>query len=328
MEVQVIPELALKPGSSEYFFAGIEQLHSLLKGLNLKSCYANTIDCFWGVRLGDLLNVPVTWIIHESTPLAEAHLRLACPQRLQFYESFSRASRFVFVSNGSQKVFQSLAPLEKSSVIPNGVDLKKFDNSIVSQVADRKRLQLGIEAKDFVVLMVGRLCYRKGQDTLLNALALLELPEFVSDIKVVLLGDGDENYLEKLREQSLKQGIADRVVFQSGSTDVSSYYSMADLLVIASREEAAPLVSLEAMAHSLPIISTPVSGLSEQIENKRSGMFFKTGDAKDLAKKIEIVFNDPKLQRSLGQEARRRVEEKFDLSITQKLYLRELERNL
>ena len=75
--------------------------------------------------------------------------------------------------------------------------------------------------------------------------------------------------------------------------EVAPYYRAADIALCTSRIESYPRVILEAMACGLPVIATPVFGISEQVRENVNGIFYKPGDAGALAAALaELVEND------------------------------------
>lgn len=98
-----------------------------------------------------------------------------------------------------------------------------------------------------------------------------------------------------------------------GRTDVPKALARWQLFVLASRQEAFPLSTLEAMAAGLPVIATNVGGLPEQIEHLETGVLVPPESPSALAEWIVRLGDDPVLRERLGDAARRRVERSFTL---------------
>ena len=88
------------------------------------------------------------------------------------------------------------------------------------------------------------------------------------------------------------------------SRDVAPLYELADALVFPSSYEAFPIVALEAAASGLPIVATPVSGVTELVQDGVSG-FLTPADPAAIAERLERLAADPQLRERMGQEARR-----------------------
>ncbi len=84
-----------------------------------------------------------------------------------------------------------------------------------------------------------------------------------------------------------------------------------DAMVLATPCETFGLVVIEAMAAGTPVIATDRCGPLEIIEDQKSGLLFEPGHAVDLAKKIEILFEDERLYNEIILTGKKKVEEMF-----------------
>jgi len=87
--------------------------------------------------------------------------------------------------------------------------------------------------------------------------------------------------------------------------DLAGFYASADVYIApALGGEAQGIVLLEAMACGKPVVASNISGYKEVIEDNKTGLFFKTGDADDLVDKVEKIFTDIQLRKALMFNAR------------------------
>ena len=86
---------------------------------------------------------------------------------------------------------------------------------------------------------------------------------------------------------------------------------MADIFAYPTRQDAFPLVILEAMNFGLPIISTKEGAIPEIIENGITGFIIEKGDSKDLAAKLEILIENESLRKLLGDAAKEKFLQKY-----------------
>ena len=137
--------------------------------------------------------------------------------------------------------------VERYEFIPNGIDIEKFRFN--DEVRKKVRKDLGIEGK-LVIGNVGRLCYQKNQENLLEVFAKLqsERPESV----LLLVGEGEMK--EELQQQVEKLGIADKVIFYGVTDKVEQLLWAMDIFVFPSRFEGLGIVAVEAQAAGLPVI--------------------------------------------------------------------------
>jgi glycosyltransferase involved in cell wall biosynthesis len=148
------------------------------------------------------------------------------------------------------------------------------------------------------------------------AQALFRLPADVREkLVVAVIGFTTNPYSKEvrrqLREYKARGGRVDAMK-ETRSEDenavVAKYYVAADIFALCSRHESYPRVILEAMAFGLPIVTTPVFGIPEQVVEGQSGVFYQPGDIGKLAEHIGALCLDPELRGKLGHGARLRLQ--------------------
>ena len=101
--------------------------------------------------------------------------------------------------------------------------------------------------------------------------------------------------------------------------NVMEKYAAADIFVLPcviardGSRDITPNSLIEAMAMELPVLSTEVTGVPEIVENGVSGLLIQPNNVTALAEGLEKLMQDPKLRKKLGQAARKRVEERFNI---------------
>lgn len=164
-------------------------------------------------------------------------------------------------------------------------------------------------ADEIAILSLGTVCERKGQADWLHALA--ELPQASwSRLRCLIVGDrpmlgpGVPNTysveLHRLRD-ALAAPQRHRVEIIAETKSVQRYFRAADLFVCTSRIESAPRVLLEAMAVGLPIITTPVFGIPEQVREGINALFYAPGDTRALAAALGRLTTDNMLLGNLAK---------------------------
>lgn len=162
------------------------------------------------------------------------------------------------------------------------------------------------------ILFLGRLIKLKGIHVLLDALAAAECRS--RPWELVIAGDGD---LETYRRQTEALGLAGRVHF-TGWLDQDGcrrHLQQSDVLVLPSMFEGLPMAVLEAMAHGLSIIATPVGSVGDAIEHEVTGLLVPPGEVPPLAEALVRILDDADLRRRLGAGARRKFETCFDIAV-------------
>jgi len=174
------------------------------------------------------------------------------------------------------------------------------------------------------ILFLGRLIKLKGIHVLLDALAAEDCKG--RPWRLTIAGDGD---LETYRTQAAALGLADRVTF-TGWLDQPGCRRLlaeADVLVQPSMYEGLPMAVLEAMAHGLAIVATPVGSVPDAIEDGRSGLFVPPGNTAALANALTRVIDDAELRRTLSEGARERFMRSFDIAVYRERLLEIYRRN-
>jgi len=192
----------------------------------------------------------------------------------------------------------------KICVVPNGIDLKAFDKikDCDTDILSRYNLEV-----DNYVLFIGRLSVLKGVQYLIKAFQGIK--KECANLKLVIVGTGDlEGYL-----RNLAHGIKN-IVF-TGHVDSSKIkkilYDNCVAVVVPSLYEAFPMVVLEAMACSKPVIASDVGDVPLLIKHRKNGFLVKPKDAYTIRKFIEILYENPDLKKNMGLSNRRLIEKEF-----------------
>jgi colanic acid/amylovoran biosynthesis glycosyltransferase len=161
------------------------------------------------------------------------------------------------------------------------------------------------------ILSVGRLSAAKGHGVLLEAVARVA-GEGVP-VHVTLVGDGPRRAELERRAESL--GIRHRVTFSGavGQDELPGYFAAADVFCLASFAEGLPVVLMEAMATGTPVVTTAVMGIPELVVNGEHGLVVRPGRPDLIASAIRRLAADAELRQRLGQAARARVADEFDV---------------
>jgi glycosyltransferase involved in cell wall biosynthesis len=159
------------------------------------------------------------------------------------------------------------------------------------------------------VSFLGQLGPRKGTPQMVAALSQLE---HRNDWTATLAGDGE---VSETRADVRCRGIADRVKVPGwlSTTATSELLRATDILVLPSFAENLPMVIVEAFAHGIAVISTPVGAVPEVITHEQNGLLVPVGNIKALANAIERLLDDVDLRRRLGCKARRDHAERYEL---------------
>lgn len=189
----------------------------------------------------------------------------------------------------------------------NGVDTQRFRPR--AREPGGLREALGIPADAPLVGFVGRLSPEKGPSVFVRSVLLLH--GRVPDAHFVMVGEGP---LEaELRELAARFGLQQRLHFAGLWRDMPAVYAALDLVVSSSNSEAMPLALMEAMASGLPVVATRVGGVPDLVEHGETGWLVGPGEFDDIAGRCAGLLADAPLRRRMGERARQRAVERFDL---------------
>lgn len=171
------------------------------------------------------------------------------------------------------------------------------------------------DVDDFLVGSVGYVSRTKGTDVFLHAaeLALRTLPELRFEHAGAPYLWGDDEFDREVEEIALSPSLRPAFTWLGG-TLVPDALARWKIFVLASRQEAFPLSTLEAMAAGLPVIATSVGGLPEQIAHLETGILVSPEDPAAVADWIVRLHDDPELRRRLGEAGQRHVRASFTLA--------------
>jgi glycosyltransferase involved in cell wall biosynthesis len=191
-----------------------------------------------------------------------------------------------------------------------GVDIRRFDAARFPDEQRRAlRQALGIPADAEVLLFVGRIMQDKGVRELLDAFARLKAEG--SRAHLIFAGplDADSGAGGGIAPHEID---AIRDTHRVGYTECpESYLSIADILCLPSYREGFGTVVIEAAAMGVPTVGTNIYGLSDAVEDGRTGLLVPPQDAEALRAGLALLLADAALRRSMGRAARQRVEVSF-----------------
>jgi glycosyltransferase involved in cell wall biosynthesis len=194
------------------------------------------------------------------------------------------------------------------SVIPNGVDLARFD--LPAGVCALRR-EFGIPGGAPLLGVVARLEPEKGHRYLIEAMpAILRgAPE----TWLVIVGEGSLDGELRSLASALPAPARDRVIFTGRREDVAAITTEIDVAVLPSLREAQGISILEAMARRKPVVASAVGGIPEVLTNGLDGLLVPPADPAGLADACIRLACSPQLRVRMGEAGRATVEARFSL---------------
>ena len=204
---------------------------------------------------------------------------------------------------------------ERIALVHPGCDVDRFRPRPARM--DLRHALLGPRDRDRVLLTVGGLVARKGQDMVIQALPRLR--QSIPDVTYLIVGDGP--YRAQLETLAMSVGVRDHVVFAGmvSAEDLPDVYALSDVYVMPSREqlescdvEGFGLVFLEANACGKAVVGGRSGGIPDAVEDGVSGLLVDPHDPEDIANALRRILSDGDMALRLGEQGRLRVVREFE----------------
>jgi glycosyltransferase involved in cell wall biosynthesis len=185
---------------------------------------------------------------------------------------------------------------EEITILHTGVDTRLF-----------RPLEIP-KASRPTVIFVGKMTRTKGIDLLVEAAC--RLARRYPDLRVQMIGRGEEAHIESLRQVARTAGLPDLLDIKGfvEPQDLPAYLSAAHVFAGPSVYEGGPgFVYLEAMACGLPVVACLGSGATEVVMHEETGLLIPPGDLPALTDALDRLLADPKRCHAMGKRARQSV---------------------
>jgi len=207
------------------------------------------------------------------------------------------------ISNFARSQLMMLSPptvWDKFEISPLGVDPAQFTPRPFQKAPN-----------PFEILCVGRLVPVKGQFILLKAVSHLIAQGRA--IRLRYVGDGPDR--QALEDEVKQQGLTEHILFEGAVNQdrILTFYTSADVFVLASFAEGLPVVLMEAMVMEIPCITTHITGVPELIKRGENGMLVPPSSVEDLTQAIALLMDKPDLRRTIGEAGRKTVLQHYEL---------------
>ncbi len=275
--------------------------------------------CAWGVRRAAEWGVPMV-----ANPQGMEDFKVRDPLKRLAYAPFRAwvragcraADRVIATDYANRHEVPALLGVDprRVVVIPNGIDfdeIRELLNPAVQAELVKRWPLLGSDRARLRGISVGRLEANKGFEYLLRALHSVA-PSLDDDWIWLIVGDGSL----RLRLESLagQLGLRERVVFVGQVSDVELHnlYELANLFAHPTLYEGSSLVTLEAMAHGLPVVASAVGGIPDKvIDEGETGFLVAPGDWEALGAKIVWMATHAESAMEMSLRGKKLAEERF-----------------
>ncbi|GAB4501190.1 MAG: glycosyltransferase family 4 protein [Anaerolineales bacterium] len=326
-ETRVIRSPGLPLVDTGYYlsFQYSRKAKELLQDMDILHVHHPFLSGRLALRYARPFNIPIVFTNHTRYDLYAQTYIPGLPEELStsFLESYmpnfcAAVDMVISPSAGMAQVLRALNVQTDINIVPNGVDLSRFD----TPSGDDVRARLGIGAEEIVLIYSGRLAPEKNLNFLLKAFS--GVAQALENVHLLMVGEGPEG--ETLRQQAAASPAAARIHFcgQVSYPEIPSYLRQADCFVTASLSEVHPLSVIEAMAAGLPTLGLRSVGVGDIVRDGETGLLAENDLAAFSAKMTRLC-----LQRELRQKmslAARAAAPQYDIRRTSKIMLEHYQR--
>lgn len=209
-------------------------------------------------------------------------------------------------------------PPERLSTIYTGVDVDGILSAASGDPNLRQQIRstrFGADDSTLLIGGAGGFFFIKGVDLLVRTAAIIRQRYPKRPIKFVWLGGNPASsnpYVQAVTRLASRSGLGDYFLFPGHQEDIYNALSALDIFVMSSRQEALPLVALEAMCLRKPVVSFPVGGMPEVL-SAGNGVLVLGFSPDSLADAICTLLEDPARRAALGDAGYHHVRENFNI---------------
>ncbi|NLW03191.1 MAG: glycosyltransferase [Clostridiaceae bacterium] len=223
-------------------------------------------------------------------------------------------TRTIAVSHAAERFLlaQGMHP-RHIGVIHNGVDVDYFMEDVTSGI----REEMGIGNDSLVAVSIARFSPEKGHGFLIRSIARLIKTHGTtfSGRKPVFLLVGDGETLEECKNLASELEVSGNIIFAGYRSDIRNILKGSDIYICHSRYESLGISILEAMACSLPVITTDVGGTGEIVnDTSKCGIRVEYGDEEGMADAMKLLFENSRLRDEYRRNGLETVRKEFSIN--------------
>lgn len=265
----------------------------------LLHCHVSMYGSFWRkalfASLGRAFGIDVLLHLHGSD-MKEFYEALPAFAKRMASRQLAAATAVLVLSESWRAYIKSIAPAARVVVLPNYVEIPE-----PLPTAQKSGNQVNL-------LFLGILGERKGTYDLLSAFAAAV--KLAPQLRLRIGGNGE---IDKARAFARQLGLEAQVEFLGwvGGERKAELMQSADIFVLPSYNEGLPVSVLEAMAWAIPVVTTPVGGIPELVDDGVNGFLVAPGDVDALGDLLVRLAHDAAVRRRIGLAGRRAIQQRF-----------------
>ena len=217
-------------------------------------------------------------------------------------------------SQGMEKVMRRFGVQCPIEVVPNGVDMRPFQ-----QTEPLSRSDFGFLEDDILLVYAGRIAPEKNLEFLIRSFA--GVSQVIPNVYLLILGGGQKQFEDEIKPLPSRLEISHRVRFEGmvPYDRLPSYLAMCDAFVTSSITEVHPLSVIEAMGAGLPVLGIDSPGVGDSISDCETGLL-ATNDMASFTARMTYLCMNTALRKRMGQSARQ-ASRQYDIERTTQIML-------
>lgn len=231
-----------------------------------------------------------------------------------FKQLFTKADFAVSTSTYLSGMAREMGYKGEIAIVPNGVNTEHFSQVYSKEELDALKEKLGKKDGDIYLVTTSRLVKKNACDDVVRALPFLS-----DNVKFLILGVGPDEGM--LRELAGNLKVVGRVIFlgQIGHAEMPKYLKISDVYIRPSLSEGFGIVFVEAMVAGLPVITTPVGGITDFLIDRETGLFCEVRNPASIAQKVNLLISKASLREHIIKEGARMARERYDWNLVAKM---------
>ncbi|RNL53953.1 glycosyltransferase family 4 protein [Pedobacter jejuensis] len=287
-------------------FKGVIRISRIVVSEKVGCIYANTTQAYlYALPVKLITGRPLIWHLRDNLPGA----------RLTWLLSFF-ADKIICVSD---HLLQQLPHKDKAYLVYNGIDTRNWRRPVRSEGG--LRTELGLDRKKLIIAHIGQLIPWKRHELFIEVAS--KILNHNSNVHCVIIGSdlfNDSTSYKALLVKKIKSlDLTNHLTMMNHRENILCKLADVDVLVHLAEQEPFGRILVEAMSLEIPIVAMNSGGPAEVVIEGQSGFLMDNSKPQDIAKKICLLLNSPSLREKFGKEARRLVEDKFNLNSLEKI---------
>jgi glycosyltransferase involved in cell wall biosynthesis len=269
-----------------------------------------------GVFASTIIGVPFCVSVHSHRrQLLNRYLKGAMGKLLLVLDYaierlvYLKADKIIALSDSLKKyVLPFGVKPEKVIKIPVAISLEAFEKANeINENYDKNR---ECEENEIKIGYIGRLEREKNLFTLLRAFE--EIVKTRHNVHLFIVGDG--SLKDQLKTYTKTKEISNKASFLGAQFDIPSWLKLFDVFILPSFTEGMPTALLQAMAAGKAIIASDIPAIREIVEDGKEALLFNPYSPEQLKDAILGLYQDPKLRRKLGENAKKKAKQ-YDVNM-------------